>query len=124
MPIEVKFVEAGIGMGVWSGDITADEIMNATRDANRIMKEHGFDTFVFVIDGREMTSVPFKISTLKWAASKTQTIAYLIVSSSLSANLAVKLAEPFTPQSFEFHQSIDSALAQARRLVKDRQLIS
>jgi hypothetical protein len=68
MPIQVAFIEPGIYLSEWIGQVTADEVRQSQRDGTALANTHQEKRTVLIVDFAQMRRFPIDISLLNRSA--------------------------------------------------------
>lgn len=123
MPIEVTQVEHRIHIGKWEGVVTMEDVFNSSKATNALASEHGYTSYVQIIDSRELVRVPFEIRMMGKVTKldEGKTLLYIIIGGPNWVQFLARLVASISTQPFQHVDTMEEALEVARaRLKKER----
>ena len=119
MTIIVEVIEPRVHMGKWVGNVTMSEILEATEKTQQDATDNNYETYIFVIDARELQSFPFEISSLgKVTKINSTSLAYVILGAPRWTRNITKILRLFSVQDFIHVETYEQALETARSILK------
>lgn len=123
VPIQVEFIEPGIYLSEWIGQVTAVEVRQSQRDGTALANTHQEKRTVLIIDFAQMRRFPIDISLLNRSAVRDPRLyRILLVNAPIGVRMvAGTLAKvyPKAAERIELRGDRADGLARARELLKN-----
>jgi hypothetical protein len=120
MPIQIERIERAIYKQIWQGDVSLADMQRAAEAAEQIAYEDHVDEYVMICDSAHMTRMPQDLRALRHMleyAPRQRVV--LWVSTPAFGRVIAQTIAVVTRQTFEFYDSLDSALRKARDLLTE-----
>ena len=125
MPIHQEHIEDHIIAGIWTGHVKLDDVFQSVDEAHALAEDHGYETYIQILDARELQNMPFEIRALgKVTSLNMRAMRYLIVGAPVWAKTLTRVISTISRTPMEHFASMDAAIERGRALLKEEGVIS
>jgi hypothetical protein len=121
MAMDLNREAPGIYVATWSGFISIQDIIAELQKLNQMADEDGFEKYIYVLDLRNASSIPFDIRNLRRLAEEGSSRRYtVIVGASYGIHVLTKIVSRFTDYDIEFFDEVEEAVEFAHKAIKEQ----
>jgi hypothetical protein len=118
MSVEIHREAPGIYRAQWLGAVKIEEVIREMRTISSFANNDEVDTYVTLVDLRDMIRLPFDVGNLRRVAlSDERCIAFIVVQASHGAQLLGQMLDKLTERDFRFVDDLPRGLQVARSLL-------